>query len=307
MKRHVFKRIVTTTEAGIPVDDARHLASIVNEMRILANETLRQCQTIVTLLAVSWYETPSYGRFWPQLLLECAEERTLSEYIKSNRLTFQSKVLLGLDIVQGLSYLHIHKVVHCDLKPANILIFANSDTMSMDLKPVVAKLCDFGSAVIISDYEPGHIFRNTIGTFPWMSPELENSLSTEIDLLPKTDVYSFGLLMASLFMDGTNPFGTLSQEEISILKCVEIKDGVDSAYSTVLKNMQRAAAFRPTQEPFVQKLLAHTLNHKPTDRSDWETIFRHLTSEPALDIVGATSLVDTTASATNLLRSLTIS
>jgi hypothetical protein len=39
-KRHVSKRIVTTMEVGILMDDARHLASIVNEMRILANETL---------------------------------------------------------------------------------------------------------------------------------------------------------------------------------------------------------------------------------------------------------------------------
>jgi hypothetical protein len=62
IRRHVTKRIATIAEAD--VDDARHLASITNEMRTLANRSLRRCRHIVALLFVSWNEMPDNGRFW---------------------------------------------------------------------------------------------------------------------------------------------------------------------------------------------------------------------------------------------------
>jgi serine/threonine protein kinase len=119
----------------------------------------------------------------------------LADYMKSNSPEFRTKITLGLDIIKGLNHLHIHKIVHCDLKPANILIFLDPDRAkysSLGIDPVVAKLCDFGYAVIVSDYHPDDIFKNTIGMFPWISPELEFALPIDIDMLPKTDVFSFG-------------------------------------------------------------------------------------------------------------------
>jgi serine/threonine protein kinase len=277
VRRHVTKRIVTATEAGM--DDARQLASITNEMRILANKSLRRHQNIVSLLFISWHDTPSHGRFWPQLLLECAEQGTLADYVKSKPLEFRTKVSLGLDITKGLNHLHSHKVAHCDLKPANILIFAEPERArysSVGIDPVVAKLCDFGSAVIMSDYQPSGAFKYRMGSFPWMSPELDLALPIKVDLLQKADVFSFGLVMASILMNEVTPFEGIDPEEITELKRAGIAEGVVSAYSTILTNLQSCAQFVEGQASLTKLLLLQTLASDPVHRSDWEPIFRCL-------------------------------
>jgi len=309
IRRHVTKRIATSTEEGM--DDARQLASITNEMRILANRTLRESPHIVTLFCVSWYEAPSYGRFWPQLLLECAEEGTLADYVKSKRLNFRTKVSLGLDILGGLNFLHIHKVVHCDLKPANILIFAALEAGEFSrfgIEPFVAKLCDFGSAVILSDYQGGDPFQYRIGSFPWMSPELDLALPIDIDLLPKSDIFSFGLVMACIFMDGTIPFDNLAPKEITNLKLVEIGSDVASAYSTVRENIQSVASFTQGQEPFIMMLLLQTLAPNPVHRFDWKPICQYLKFGLLLDLRQGNNAVaaNTTPSAVIINEDLTM-
>jgi hypothetical protein len=274
VQRHVTKRIVTATEAGM--DDARQLASITNEIRILGNMSLRRHQNIVSLLFISWHDAPSHGRFWPQLLLECAEKGTLADYVQLNQLEFRTKIALGLDIVKGLNYLHLHKVVHCDLKPANVLIFADAERTqfsSIGIDAVVAKLCDLGSAVIMSDYQPGDTFRNRIGSFPWMSPELDLALPIEINMLPKADIFSFGLVMASILMNGATPFDGVDPKDITESKRAETTESAGSAYSIVLANIRSVAPFVEGQESLITLLLQHTLASDPAQRSDWKPVF----------------------------------
>jgi serine/threonine protein kinase len=160
-------------------------------------------------------------------MLECAEKGTLADYIKSKSPNYRSKISIGLDVIKGLDFLHQHRIVHCDVAPTNILIFAEpevANTSALGIEPVFAKLCDFGSAVILADYPPGSRFKCRIGTLPWISPELNHPLEIEISLLPKADVYSFGLVMVSTFMDGVVPSDFDSRG-----------GDADLAYSTVLE------------------------------------------------------------------------
>ena len=152
--QYVAKRIATNSDESF--SDAQQLACIVNEIRILSNRTLRQSRNIVALLGISWFEQPIKERCWPQLLIEPAEYGTLKDYLCSKNLALDKKCCLALYILSGLSFLHIHGITHCDLKPANILIFKNQTnepkTDRVELDAVVAKICDFGYAVIHSDY-----------------------------------------------------------------------------------------------------------------------------------------------------------
>jgi serine/threonine protein kinase len=274
IRRHVTKKIVTTTEDD--VDDARQLASITNEIRILASRSLRRNQNIVSLLFISWDEAPSDGRFWPQIVLECAEKGTLADYLQSKQLDFRTKISVALDIVKGLHHLHLHKVVHCDLKPANILIFADTERTQLSsagIDSVVAKLCDFGFAVITSDYRPGDTFCNKVGSFPWMSPQLELGLPFAIDMLPKADVFSFGLVMASILMNGVTPFDGIAPEDITEAKRAGTAQSVGSAYTIVKANIETHAPFVEGQQSLTELLLLHTLAFDHALRSDWGPIF----------------------------------
>ncbi len=76
-------------------------------------------------------------------------------------------------VLEGLEYLHSHRIVHRDIKCANILRDTNGNV----------KLADFG----ISDQVTTVTARNVMiisGTLPYMAPELieEKKVTTKIDI-----------------------------------------------------------------------------------------------------------------------------
>jgi len=54
---------------------------------------------------------------------------------------------LSSQIVSGVAYLHAHGVVHCDLKPSNILVVESEETSALD--SLTVKVADFGLAQTI--------------------------------------------------------------------------------------------------------------------------------------------------------------
>jgi hypothetical protein len=86
----------------------------------------------------------------------------------------------ALEIVEGLLYLHNHKIIHRDLTPNNILI------LSTPQEGRSIKLIDFGISLADS---------KQVGTLRYMSPEqLEGKNVTSA-----CDVYAFGIIFYELF------------------------------------------------------------------------------------------------------------
>jgi serine/threonine protein kinase len=86
-------------------------------------------------------------------------------------------------ILLALNYLHFHQVVHCDIKPANIIIN----------KPVhLATLVDFG----LSMARPEQFSRAHGGTEFFMPPEFPLGKPP----IPQSDMYSLG--MTAIFLAG---------------------------------------------------------------------------------------------------------
>lgn len=85
-----------------------------------------------------------------------------------------------LQIIQGVYDLYVNRVEHYDLKPQNILLFADGS----------AKLTDFGCAV-----HRGTAYRRWRGSFAYMAPELTVQRPTTAYVPHSMDVYSLCVML----------------------------------------------------------------------------------------------------------------
>lgn len=101
-------------------------------------------------------------------------------------LEWQERFNIALGTARGLAYLHSgceQKIIHCDIKPENILLHDHFQ----------AKISDFGLSKLLSPEQSG-LFTTMRGTRGYLAPEwLTNSAITE-----KTDVYSYGMVLLEL-------------------------------------------------------------------------------------------------------------
>ncbi|XP_038074704.1 serine/threonine-protein kinase D3-like isoform X2 [Patiria miniata] len=101
-------------------------------------------------------------------------------------------------ILIALKYLHIKNVVHCDLKPENVLLSSEGDFPQV-------KLCDFGFARIIGEKS---FRRSVVGTPAYLAPEVLRSKGYNRSL----DMWSVGVIIY-VSLSGTFPFN--EDEEIT--------------------------------------------------------------------------------------------
>lgn len=104
------------------------------------------------------------------------------------------KVKMALDTARGMEYLHSKRIVHFDLKSANLLVGFRDKTP-------ICKVADFGlSKQRYQTYVTG--VNSMRGTLPWTAPEI---IKTPSCVTEKVDVYSFGVVLWELWT-GHEPF-----------------------------------------------------------------------------------------------------
>jgi serine/threonine protein kinase len=190
-----------------------NLQAIKLEIQALSHPPILDHPNIIDLLGFSWARLSAVeGRYQivPVLLLEFASHGTLREYLSDNNTTPLERLRLGKGLGEGLSTLHHSGIVHGDLKLDNALVFDRPDGS------VVAKLADFGSTVQL--IEGGYHYRG--GTPPWTAPEWRKSIEPWEQ--HAADVYSFGLFIWTLCLEGRSPFPGLTPSEIEARKIGDV-------------------------------------------------------------------------------------
>eukprot|EP00826_Nyctotherus_ovalis_P020228 TRINITY_DN1633_c0_g2_i2.p1 TRINITY_DN1633_c0_g2~~TRINITY_DN1633_c0_g2_i2.p1 ORF type:complete len:685 (+),score=188.78 TRINITY_DN1633_c0_g2_i2:96-2150(+) len=128
------------------------------------------------------------------MLLELCANQTLSELIKRRRrLTELETKCYTAQLIEGLKYLHAHRVIHRDLKLGNLFL---TDRMML-------KIGDFGLATKL-EFE-GERKRTICGTPNYIAPEVLNSKVCGHSF--EADVWSIGVILYAMLV-GRPPFET---------------------------------------------------------------------------------------------------
>lgn len=134
----------------------------------------------------------------PYMVMEYVAGRSLLQHCEESALPLAARLLLFGQVCEAVAYAHRHLVVHCDLKPQNILVRPDGRVA----------LLDFGIARVI-DLNERSVAESEVGgraLTPWYAaPEqLAGAAPTTW-----TDVYALGLILHEL-LAGQSPWGSAS-------------------------------------------------------------------------------------------------
>ncbi|KAJ9558419.1 hypothetical protein OSB04_013033 [Centaurea solstitialis] len=128
------------------------------------------------------------------VVYEYMENGSLAENLKNGKLDWATLLDIATGTAKGLAYLHeesLEWVLHCDVKPHNILLDANYSP----------KVADFGLSRLFDRSDIGHSnFSMIRGTRGYMAPEWVFNLP----ITSKVDVFSYGVVVLEM-ITGLSP------------------------------------------------------------------------------------------------------
>ena len=173
-------------------------------------------RNIVGLLAVGWDSDPPY------YVMEYLERGSLASLLSNGSLPAAKAVRITRGILQALVHAHGSGILHCDLKPANVLL-------DSDLEP---RLCDFGQSRLSYEQDPA------LGTLFYMAPE-----QADLKAIPdaRWDVYALGAVLFHLLC-GEPPYRTPSNE-LRIQQSKSLEERL-ATYCDIVRHDRRPTAQR---------------------------------------------------------------
>uniref|UniRef100_A0A0D3GLN7 mitogen-activated protein kinase kinase kinase n=1 Tax=Oryza barthii TaxID=65489 RepID=A0A0D3GLN7_9ORYZ len=167
-------------------------------------ESLKQLEQEIKFLSqfkheniVQYYGSDTFeDRFY--IYLEYVHPGSINKYVKQHYGAMTESVVRNFTrhILRGLAFLHGQKIMHRDIKGANLLV---------DVSGVV-KLADFGMAKHLSTAAPNLSLK---GTPYWMAPEMvQATLNKDVGYDLAVDIWSLGCTIIEMF-NGKPPWSDL--------------------------------------------------------------------------------------------------
>jgi serine/threonine protein kinase len=200
------------------------------------------------------------------LIMEFIDGDTVGDWQRRTKILDESNVMLVSESVAlALGYAwETNKIIHCDIKPDNVMIDADG----------TVKLADLGLSRTISSLDAAQDLEEVMGTPAYMSPE---QVQGEINIDCRNDIYSLGAMMYHL-ITGKMLFEGYSEEQIMEMQLYEVPPSVKSLNSNVSQGMS--------------DLIAMMLEKNPDKRpKDWRQVINKLHSIKTGDTVIRKKLV----------------